>query len=213
MIVGKKASVHGELTIEVCGQSGHCLSLNCRGQDYKSVAHPETVVENDKHITENAEQWVQAVSHWAARSTSTWMANEPEGNAENLKTDSLKELHVAAWFGVESSRFIDEGAHYISQELFTTQNIVMLASPVIDEQVCFQHVVMQLFMDWKPHNGLYPLTFSWPGERQSVRTKTMISWLSRCRNDLASRRSRKSCNINSRGKKKFLVVKGGTKPW
>ena len=56
MIVGKKASVHGELTIEVCGQSGHCLSLNCRGQDYKSVAHPETVVENDKHITENAEQ-------------------------------------------------------------------------------------------------------------------------------------------------------------
>ena len=56
MIVGKKASVHGELTIEVCGQSGHCLSLNCRRQDYKSVAHPETVVENDKHITENAEQ-------------------------------------------------------------------------------------------------------------------------------------------------------------
>ena len=148
MIVGKKASVHGELTIEVCGQSGHCLSLNCRGQDYKSVAHPETVVENDKHITENAEQWVQAVSHWAARSTSTWMANEPEGNAENLKTDSLKEL--AAWFGVESSRFIDKGAHYISQELFTTQNIVMLASPVIGEQVFFQHVVMQLFMDWKP---------------------------------------------------------------
>ena len=64
---------------------------------------------------------------------STWMANEPEGNAENLKTDSLKEL--AAWFGVESSRFIDEGAHYISQELFTTQNIVMLASPVIGEEV------------------------------------------------------------------------------
>ena len=69
MIVGKKASVHGELTIEVCGQSGHCLSLNCLGQDYKIVAHPETVVENDKHITEDAEQWVQAVSHWAAWST------------------------------------------------------------------------------------------------------------------------------------------------
>ena len=213
MIVGKKASVHGELTIEVCGQSGHCLSLNCRGQDYKSVAHPETVVENDKHITENAEQqWVQAVSHWAAWSTSIWMANQPEGNAENLKTDSLKELCMI-WRWKLSFHWLGCSLHLTRCILFIAQNIAMLASPVIGEEVFFQDVVTQLFINWKPHNGLYPLTFSWPGERQSVRTKKMISWLSRCVNDLASRKSRKSCNINSRGKKNFLVVRGGTKPW
>ena len=72
---------------------------------------------------------------------STWMANEPEGNAENLKTDSLKELHDLALKALFSL------IHIRCTLFITQQNIVMLASPVIREEVFFQDVIMQLFMD------------------------------------------------------------------
>ena len=95
VIVGKKAPVHGGLTIEVCRQSTHSLSLSCRERRYMNIIQQtfnikqwaHSVVKRDNTLTLCTGRLNNecAVSQWVALSNNTWMATLPRADALLLR--------------------------------------------------------------------------------------------------------------------------------
>ena len=105
--MGKKAAVHGGLTIEVCGQSAHSLSLSCRGRQYTLNIVKQTNIEHSTMSPQCRQDgqyivhWISYIEHWTMSVQSLIEPATIHGcppcpgqmlRSENLKTE-LEEEH------------------------------------------------------------------------------------------------------------------------
>ena len=170
--MGKKASVHGGLT--VCGQSSHSLSLSCRDwtSDNKHwtlnnepAASPRWTIH--EQCTLNILHWTLnnecAVSHWAwALSNNTWMATLPRatllccswesehrGGSITLRSTLSCLSNVSKWSFDYTAEF--------TGGFFITRNTIHIytsgALPCIHILICYErfmfNVMQLLHRDWK----------------------------------------------------------------